>query len=262
MDDFLPITDAGEVHSFLEQIPLRVDRERFTRFVLGFPHRYLQLTPPVEMVAHFALVSTLEGRAAATRLARDGAGWKLVVVAGDRSFLFSRIAGALSFFGADIVAAEAFSNSESLVLDTFSVADARHRFERPEEGRRFQAYLEKVITGEVDLERELDSLGGPVRARLALEWDDDAHPEATRLVVSGPDAFGLLHAITRRISEVGCSIEIAHVETSADRIRDTFYVTSAGAKLAPEGRRAVEDALAGLAGADASGRVAKPQPLA
>src|SRR5260221_9465159 len=86
MDDFLPITDEREVHSFLDQIPLRVDRARFTRFVLGFPHRYLELTPPVEMVAHFALVSTLGGRAAASRFAREGEGWKLVVAANDRSF--------------------------------------------------------------------------------------------------------------------------------------------------------------------------------
>ena len=252
LDAFLPITDAREVHSFLDQIPLRVDREKFLRFVLGFPHSYLQMTPPVETVAHFALVSTLGGRPAASRLAREETGWKLVVVvAGDRSFLFSRIAGSLSFFGADIVSAEAFSNSESLVLDTFSVSDAQRRFEQPEEGRRFQAFLEKVITGEVDLERELESQGGKVRVALDLEWDDEAHPAATRLVVSGPDAFGLLHAISRRISEAGCSIEIAHVETRDGRIRDTFYLTSGGGKLLPESRRAAELALAGLATAPA-----------
>jgi [protein-PII] uridylyltransferase len=248
VDSFLPITDEREVHAFLDQIPLRVDRERFTRLVLGFPHRYLQLTPPVEMVAHFALVSTLGGRAAASRLARDGPGWRLVVLAADRRFLFSRIAGSLSFFGADIVAAEAFSNSQSLVLDTFSIADAERRFERAEEGRRFQAFLEKVVAGEVDLEGELTSRGGPVRARLALEWDDQAHPAATRLIVSGPDAFGLLHAMSHRLSEAGCSIDIAHVETLSGRIRDTFYLTAGGQKLGPQQRREVERALGRLDG--------------
>ena len=251
MDDFLPITDEREVHSFLDQIPLRVDRERFTRFVLGFPHRYLQLTAPVETVAHFALVSTLAGRTISSRLARDGEGWRLVVVAGDRSRLFSRIAGSLTFFGADIVAAEAFSNSQAVVLDTFSVSDPQRRFEQPEEGRRFQAFLEKVLAGEIDLDRELGTLGGPSRTRLELEWDDETHPAFTGLTVSGPDGFGLLHAITRRISDAGCSIEIAHVETRAGRIRDTFYLTADGQKLAPERRRALAQGLAGLAEADA-----------
>jgi [protein-PII] uridylyltransferase len=253
MHDFLPITDEREVQAFLDQIPIRVDRERFTRFVLGFPHRYLQLTAPVETVAHFALVATLAGRAVSSRLARDGDGWKLVVVAGDRSRLFSRIAGSLSFFGADIVSAEAFSNSEALVLDTFSVSDAQRRFEQPEEGKRFQAFLEKVLAGEVDLERELAAKGGPVSSRLELLWDEEPHPAATGLTVSGPDAFGLLHAITRRIADAGLSIEIAHVETRAGRIRDTFYLTSDRRKLTAEDRRALAHALAALDAAEASG---------
>jgi hypothetical protein len=59
-----------------------VDRERFTRFVLGFPHRYLQLTAPVETVAHFALVATSRRPRRLLAPRRDGDGWKLVVVAG------------------------------------------------------------------------------------------------------------------------------------------------------------------------------------
>jgi len=249
MDGFLPITAEGEVHSFLDQIPLRVDRERFTRFVLGFPRHYLESTPAVELVAHFALVATLGPRVAASRLARDGSGWKLDVIAADRRYLFSNIAGSLSFFGADIVAAEAFSNSQSLVLDTFRVADGSRRFEQAEEGRRFQAFLEKVVLGEVDLERELAGQGPAPRVPLALDWDDDAHPVATRLVVSGPDAFGLLHALSRRLSDAGCSIEIAHVETDGGRIRDTFFLTAAGARLGAADRARVAAALGALAGA-------------
>jgi [protein-PII] uridylyltransferase len=247
IDDFLPIADEREVQAFLDRIPLKVDRERFTRFVLGFPHRYLQLTPPVEMVAHFALVSSLGSRAAASRLSRDGEGWRLVVAAGDRSRLFASIAGSLTFFGADILAAEAFSNKASLVLDTFSVADAQRRLEQPEEGRRFQATLEKVIAGEIDLDKELGVAGPGLGAALdlELEWDDEAHPTATRLVVSGPHAFGLLHAISARISRAGASIDIAHVETWAGRIRDTFYLTRGGRKLAADERSRVEEALRG-----------------
>src|SRR6266508_1335764 len=39
--DFRPVTDEREVQAFLARIPLVVDRERFTRFLLGFPHHYL-----------------------------------------------------------------------------------------------------------------------------------------------------------------------------------------------------------------------------
>src|SRR5258706_14489 len=82
--EYLPITDEREVRAFLDRIPLAVDREHFTRFVLGFPHHYLAATSPVEIVKHFALVTSLGRRAAITALAREGRLWKLVVVASDR----------------------------------------------------------------------------------------------------------------------------------------------------------------------------------
>jgi UTP:GlnB (protein PII) uridylyltransferase len=246
--DFLPITDAREVQAFLARVPLVVQRERFTSFVLGFPHHYLKVTPPVEIIRHFGLVSALGRRPVASSLSREGDFWKLVVVAADRSFLFSLIAGSLSFFGANIVSAEAFGNTESVVLDTFTLADAQGRFGKHDDGRRFQVFLEKAIEGNVDLERELEAKGGrPVRADLVLEWGEDSHPKATELRVSGQDAFGLLHAITHRLSQAGCGIEIAHIATEAGQIRDTFYLTCGGEKLGPGVRHTIERALAGLA---------------
>ena len=247
MDGFLPITDEREVQAFLDRIPVVVDRQRFTRFVLGFPHHYLQSTSPVDIVAHFALVSTLGARTAVSRLSREGAGWKLVVVAADRRALFSRIAGSLGVFGANITSAEAFSNRESVVLDTFALTDLEHRFDRPEEGRRFQVFLEQAIDGQVDLVHELESRGGAVRAALELRWDDEAHPMATLLAVDGADAFGILYAVSRRLSEAGAGIELAHISTSAGRIHDEFYLTGAAGKLGPGEKTAVEQALSGLA---------------
>jgi [protein-PII] uridylyltransferase len=228
-------------------LPLAVERERFTRFVLGFPRRYLQVTSPVEIVRHFGLVATLGQRPAASSLAREGPLWKLVVVAADRSFLFARIAGTLSLFGANIVSAEAFSNTEGLVLDTLTVADVGGRFEQAQEGRRFQSVLAQVIDGRVDLDSTLGPQIVDVRAAVELEWDDEAHPSATRLLVSGPDALGLLYAISRRLSEAGCNIEVAHIETTGGRIRDTFFLTVADGKLGPEAKRTVEASLAALA---------------
>ena len=47
----LSITEPEEVRAFLRKLPLAVDEERFTRFVLGFPHRYLAATSPVAAAA-------------------------------------------------------------------------------------------------------------------------------------------------------------------------------------------------------------------
>ncbi len=243
---YLPITDEREVRAFLDRIPLTVDRERFTRFVLGFPRHYLAATSPVEIVKHFALVASLGRRPAISALAREGSLWKLVVVAADRSYLFARIAGSLSFFGANIVSAEAFANTDSVVLDTFTLSDARGRLEDPEERRRLQVFLEGVIEGRVDLEQALQAESAwpePGGMSLALEWDDEAHPTCTLLRLNGRDSFGLLYAVSRRLSAAGCNIEIAHIETPGGEVRDEFYLTKGGAKLTDDGKRALATTL-------------------
>lgn len=247
--NYLPITDEHEVRAFLDRIPLAVDRERFTGFVLGFPHHYLAATSPVEVVKHFALVSSLGRRAAISALAREDSHWKLVVVASDRRALFARIAGSLSFFGANILRAEAFANTESLVLDTFVLADQQGRFEEPEERRRFQVFLEGVIEGRVELESTLAAEAkwpAPGGTSMAVEWDELAHPTCTLLRLVGRDSFGLLYAVTRRLSACGCDIEIAHIETLQGEVRDEFYLTEAGARLTPERKREIEAALLAL----------------
>lgn len=244
--DDLPVTDEREVRAFLERLPLAVDRDRFTRFVLGFPHHYLRSTSPVEIVKHFGLVESLGSRAASSSLSREGGLWRLVVVAADRSFLFARLAGSLTVFGANIVSAEAFANTQGLILDTFALADTGGRFESPEERRRFQGYLESVIVGRVDLETEVPPESRPLLqdAGLRLLWDDEAHPTATLLRVTGRDARGLLYAMSRRLSDAGANIEIAHITTENGEVRDTFYLTAEGRKLGGEAKRRVEAAMA------------------
>jgi [protein-PII] uridylyltransferase len=246
--DYLPITDEREVQAFLARIPLAVDRERFTRFVLGFPRRYFATTSPVEVVKHFALVTSLGRRAVISALAREADLWKLVVVATDRRFLFARIAGSLSFYGANILAAEAFANTASLVLDTFLVSDQNGRFREAEERRRFQVFLEGVLEGRLDLEQCLAAAapapGGA--SPLAVEWDDQAHPTATRLRLRGRDSLGLLYLVSRRLSEAGCNIEIARIETPGGEVRDEFYLTAGGAKLSEDLKRRLGAVLVGL----------------
>ena len=243
---YLPITDEREVRTFLDRIPLAVDRDRFTRFVLGFPQHYLAATSPVEIVKHFALVTSLGRRPAISALAREGSLWRLVVVASDRSFLFARIAGSLSSFGANILSAEAFANTEAVVLDTFTLSDPRGRLEEPEERRRLQVFLEGVIEGRVDLEQVLLAEAAwpePAAMSLALEWDDEVHPTCTLLRLRGRDSFGLLYAVSRRLSAAGCNIEIAHIETPGGEVRDEFYLTKGGAKLADDAKRSLECTL-------------------
>jgi [protein-PII] uridylyltransferase len=245
---FLPVTEPQEVRDFLAKLPLAVDREHFTRFCLGFPRRYLATTSPVEIVKHYALVESLGSRAAISSLAREAALWKMCLLARDRTFLFTSIAGSLSLFGINIVGAEAFANRNAIILDTFTFQDVEKRLEDGAERRRFQAFVEEVAEGKRDLAAELqgrrsDSATAPP---LAVAWDDDAHPFATLLKVRGRDRFGLLYDLSRILSETGCSIEIAHIETVGGSVRDDFFLTRGAQKLDTDTKATLTAALISL----------------
>ena len=223
------VADEGQVETFLRGLPLRVDADRFMAFARGFPQRYLAKTPPLEVVRHYGLMEGLGRRAVITSLAREGSLWQLCVVARDRGLLFARIAGSLSALGMSIVTAEAFANANALVLDTFLFADPCARFENEGERRAFQHSLEEATSGRASLPEPPES--GAASGSLLPSFDDDAHPQYTRLVVEGPDRFGLLFRLARTLSESGCNIEIAYIATPDSGVHDEFFLSEGGERL-------------------------------
>jgi [protein-PII] uridylyltransferase len=246
-----PIVTPEQVESFLRSLPFAMDRSGFLRFALGFPSRYLATTPPTEVVRHYALLGSMGSRPVISSISRDGELWKLNIVAKDRRALFLRIAGALSCWGMNIVSAEAFANASSLILDTFRIADGEARFQDPGERRRFQVFLEDVVEGKTDIEAELrkhPEILAPQTEPLSVEWDETAHPTATRLSVGGRDRRGLLYRISRTISEVGVNIETAYIETPGEQVRDEFFLTRDGRKLDANEKAALARSLERLTG--------------
>ena len=241
------VVTPEEVEAFVRKLPFAVDREGFRRFALGFPRRYLAATTPADVVRHFALMESLGAKGVISSVSQESGGlWRLSIVARDRRALFARIAGALSCFGMNIVAADAFANANSLVLDTFRFADADGHFDEAGERRRFQVFLEDVVEGKLDVEAEIakhPEAAATQSEPLSLEWDDSAHPAFTRLAVAGRDHLGLLHRIARAISECGLNIEMAYIETPSATVRDEFYLTREGRRLAAADRGLLEAAL-------------------
>ena len=247
----LPVTDIREVETLLEELPIAVQGEHFTRFVLGFPRKYLISTPRAEIVKHYLLVESLAGRPVISSLAKEGNLWKLCLVAHDRKFLFCRLAGTLSYFGMHIVTAEAFANVNSLVLDTFHFTDRKSYFAEANPRQHFQHFLEEAVQGKTDLESLLKTRLNRVtitdNKRLQVELDNHIHPSATRLILDCPDHFGLLYLVSRCISEEGHNIEMAYVATPSNRAYDCFYLTREGGKLSESMHRELRSKLRRLA---------------
>ncbi len=242
-----PLTSPDEIAPFLKRVPVALDPKRFSEFVLGFPRRYLELTPAVEVVRHFALMNGLGNRAVISSLSPEDEAWRVSVVARDRAALFSGITGSLSAFGLDIVSAEGFANANAIVLDTFTCRDAGGQFETPANRRSFQVFLERVVSGSLQLEPVLERLAlahaAPRSGAIDVTFDDEPDLPATRVTLRAADRFGLLYFVSRAISRAGCDIELADIATPDGKALDTFYVTRSGLPLDEPARAALREAI-------------------
>lgn len=235
---YLPITDVGEINALVDELPIAVNREHFVTFVRGFPRRYLVRTPRVELVKHFLLRESLGKKKVISSLYRQEDQWKLALITRDRSRLFCNITGTLCCFGMNISSAEAFSNANLLVLDTFMFGDPLKHLVDPKARDSFQHLIEEVVSGEVDVQQLLAEHWSDVPFSeyqpLEISLDNESHPAETRLALKCMDHVGLAYLLSDCISGKGYSIEMAYIETDGPYSRQQYYICSKGRKLTAE----------------------------
>jgi len=149
----------------------------------------------------------------------------------------------------DIVKAEAFSNAQGLILDTFVFADPRRTLElNPPEHERLQETLEQVALGRLDVEQLLR--GRPVPPRHGkrnlpphVHFDGAACETATLVEIVTEDRPRLLYDLAAAFSSAGCNIDVVLIDTEGRKAIDVFYVAAHGRKLTPEFQARLEGAL-------------------
>ena len=211
-------------------------------FLKGFPSRYLRTHSPDDIRAHLQLYEFSRDTGVAVQLDASCGVHRATIVARDRPALFASLAGGLSSFGMDILKAEAFSNAQGQVLDTFVFADPKRTLElNPTESQRLRETLEDVALGQLDPER---LLGGPARggaypSRLkkrtvepSVHFDPNACETATLVEIIAEDRPGLLFDLSAAFSAAGCNIDVVLIDTEGHKAIDVFYVATNGSKLA------------------------------
>ncbi len=226
-------------------------------FLRGLPTRYLRTHTPEEIEMHLALEARRASApgGAAVDLRRLDAAWQLTLIAADRAGLFAAAAGTISSFGMNIVRAEAFANSQGLVLDTFAFEDPHRTLDlNPPEVERLRATAERVIAGKLnvrDLLRHRPKPPLPSRkAAFAprISFDSDASRSATLVEIVAQDRPGLLYDLASAISDSGANIEVVLIDTQAHKAIDVFYVTAGGHKLDEQQQAALGETLRKAAG--------------
>lgn len=210
-------------------------------FVKGLPRRYLRTHTPEQIADHARLEEVFRERGVAVSLKRRHSLYDLVVLAGDRPFLFASIAGTISSFAMNILRAEAFANQQGMILDTFVFEDPNRTFElNAGESDRFRQTLEHVLLGKIDVRELLQKRPAPAPRRRArfdrqIAFDNQTSPHSTLFHVITEDRPGLLYDLASTFSFQGCNIDVVLIDTEGQKAIDVFYVQAGGAKVA-EGR--------------------------
>ena len=148
----------------------------------------------------------------------------------DHPGIFSRMCGALSLVGANVVDARTFTSKDGFATAAFWVQDGD---ETPfEEVRlpRLREMIERTLKGEV-LARE--ALAGKdkmkkrekaFRVKTSITFDNEGSEIYTIIEVDTRDRPGLLHDLTRTLANNNVYIASAVIATYGEQVVDTFYV--------------------------------------
>ena len=227
-----------------------LDAARITSFLEGFPKRYLLTHTPSQIVVHCRMNANIVDDAPQVEIVNREGYLELLLITGDRPYLFTKITGTLSYWGMNILKAEAFSNQAGAVLDIFRFSDRFRTLDmNPMETRRLQRSLADAISGRIDVTDLMQAKFKPlikqpkVKVEPVVRIDDEGSHHSTQVEIIAQDRPGLLYDVSHVLSDHGCNIEIAIVDTQGQTAIDVFYVTQKGGKLAPSQWQPIQEAL-------------------
>jgi [protein-PII] uridylyltransferase len=162
----------------------------------------------------------------------------------DHPGIFSRMCGALSLSGANVVDARTFTTKDGFATAAFWVQDSDgHPYE---EARlpRLRKVIERTLHGEI-VPRDALADKGKLKKRekafrvpTSITFDNEGSEIYTIIEVDTRDRLGLLHDLTRTLANANVYISSAVIATYGEQVVDTFYVKDMfGLKFHAESKR-------------------------
>jgi len=241
--------DAEVAESFKSWVDEQLD---------GFRASYLLTTDPSRIAADLDTIRSLEpgeihieGR----YLPESGTvEYRIIADESHEAGCFQLITGVLTARHNEILGADITTSLQDVIVDVFHVIDRNFEGEVPEHrieevAASIRDALNRRVTIEELFHRHRRYVGTAANEPVMelptrVDIDDDSSEYCTVVSVFAHDQPGLLYTISRKLFELGLSIELARIATHFDQVVDVFYVTdNDGNKLPAEQRAVMRDSL-------------------
>jgi len=209
-------------------------------FLAEFDGTYAHQVRPGELVKHLQVLEEAVRDGFGLRYEILESGIMLALAAPDRHALMADVTATLTGHGFDIFEARTWISRHGIVVYNFRLSSIYPTRVREESSwRRLRQDLLAVTRNELDAAQMLEKRRTALVVKPANSGFDDPAIKVeqrtsdlhTIVDVHTKDEVGLLSRICRCISEFGCSISYACINTMGDVAVDVFYVSRNGQKL-------------------------------
>jgi [protein-PII] uridylyltransferase len=230
--------DQADRAMVVAERPDDLSEVELARFLDGLPRRYLTVFGHSAIYRHVRLARGLLPDEVHATLERRDDIWELTVAALDKPYLFSNIAGVLSYFGMNIHRGQAMTTPDHLALDVFEFSDEEAFLrQNPGAADEIARLLRAAVSGVRDVARLLEGRERGARERrrrlgpTVVRLDNEHSRKYTVVEILADDAPGLLFRISRALSDQACDLDLVLISTEGHRAIDVLHVTKHGRKL-------------------------------